>query len=418
MVQVLEENRNPKFSERLMHGLSKASSEAASELPRFFGERMLKEKENNKLKSLGIDIKDIQDPHTRSQIIAEELRRGTLNRQGEAGLPPEFRGPGQPTVNDQSGKGTPIPPEKSSADKYLNPEQLKREAAKTYWQKRQAGGIADFQEELQLARQKNADIFQHQQVQALAGQKSDEALSKVLPEATDEHKAILRAKAEGYAEQGLSQSDIDRKIAQDATKFKNQLASIQRSLPPKRLLSRVKEKVLGTGREEEKQINSIRFKLKPLLDQGLYDTARNALSEVGYGPEEREQIISSLGEEAKKGLAAFPVVKEPYLGAKRAILGDIYGGDAGPLKPKDQEKFEKNISDILKADPSTNLILLRKAYEDKKVDWRTYKDQLDKLMMDGEFEPNEDQTKALDLLDEPPLDRLDKILHTFNLIGR
>jgi hypothetical protein len=43
MVNIIEENRSPSFSERLMQGASRAASEASSEIPKFFGHKMMEE---------------------------------------------------------------------------------------------------------------------------------------------------------------------------------------------------------------------------------------------------------------------------------------------------------------------------------------------------------------------------------------
>ncbi len=57
MVQIIEENRQPKFSEQLLSGLGQAASEAATGLPKFFGERMLQQRRSEAYKNMfGQDI--------------------------------------------------------------------------------------------------------------------------------------------------------------------------------------------------------------------------------------------------------------------------------------------------------------------------------------------------------------------------
>lgn len=52
MVQIIDEIRKPSFSDQLFSGLSRASNEASTELPKFFGQRMLQERENEGLQRL------------------------------------------------------------------------------------------------------------------------------------------------------------------------------------------------------------------------------------------------------------------------------------------------------------------------------------------------------------------------------
>ncbi len=71
--------------------------------------------------------------------------------------------------------------------------------------------------------------------------------------------------------------------------------------------------------------------------------------------------------------------------------------------------------ETLTSDPSSNLILLRKAYDQKGVQWDEFKDQLNSLILSGEIKLNEDQFKMLNILEQPRLDNLDKILKELHL---
>ena len=84
-----------------------------------------------------------------------------------------------------------------------------------------------------------------------------------------------------------------------------------------------------------------------------------------------------------------------------------------------QEIFTQNLAQTLQNDPATNLILLRRKYEDDKgVDWQLYKDSLNELISTGQFKPNADQFNQLDSLEQPPLDLLGKILYGIGIGGR
>lgn len=438
MIQIIEENRRPrkpKFSERLLSGGANLASEASREIPNL----LMRREEERALKERGIDLKGIHSPSVRSAIIAEGLKRGTAFKHGEASVPEHLR-QGKPSLEGAqktTEKLAGIRENVTQADAIrkistarketpslggqraiLTPEQQEQEAANRLYQKQSQGLPTSFQDEMAELRQQQSDIARYKQYQEQVAAKSDEALGKVFPEATDEHKSILRKKAEEFAQQNLSSAEMDRKLAIEARNFKNKIASVKNSLPAKRAWNRLSQGILGKGRDAEKARDSIRLKLKPFLDEGLYDTARNLLADRGYAPEERESIISNLGELTKKNLASLPDVKPLASKFFRGYDPENVTYRAFKNNPEGQRAFTDNMKEVLKSDPAANLILLRKAYEDKGIDWSSFKDSLDELMINGDFNPNEDQNYAINLLDEPPLDRLDKLFFNLNLQGR
>jgi len=145
------------------------------------------------------------------------------------------------------------------------------------------------------------------------------------------------------------------------------------------------------------------------------------LSELGYHPEERESIITDLGEPARKIISQLPKMNKTEF-KENGSEEYQFGGPASFPQPEFSEQVRKQIKDslskIVTADPSVNLILLRKVYEDKNVDWQTFKDDINDLIIEGKFMMDDDQFKHLDLLDTPPLDNLDKLLYGIKLIGR
>lgn len=256
-----------------------------------------------------------------------------------------------------------------------------------------------------------ADIAQRVESQRQYGDIAVQKLEKLLPQATDEQKSFFKRKGEEAAGQFKSEGDIERYLSAEARKFKNTLSNIKNSIPAQRLSQKFVRNILGDSRDAKKTRDDINLKLQPLLKEGLYDTSRNLLSELGYHPEEREAIITDLGEYAKKSLASIPSLKGPLKIGPGGTLEQ-------PLTPQQFDTFQDSLNDIMKNDPNTNLILLRKAYEDKGVDWRTFKDALNDLVDSGEVQLNDDQFNHLDILDNPPLNRLEKILHGLQLIGR
>lgn len=416
MVQIIDENKPLSLSDRLVAGVGRASTQ---ELPQIL--------ENMALKQRGIDVSGLRG-YSRDVAIKEGMKNAMAIQAGRRTLPTQGNQPGLPqaqgvqqTQGIQPSQGTlpstdrqgqvPVQQQRGKSFDIISPEQIEAVATRNATEKLNRGEITNLQNEIGLIQQQNANIAHYKAFQEETAAKAKMALEKVYPEATDEQRSIVGKKAEAYLQQGLSPAEVERRIAIDSKNLKNQIASIEKSLPPKRFYTRAKEAVLGTGRSEEKTRDSIRLKLKPLLDEGQFDTARLLLSKQGYAPEERETIISNLSEPTKKNLQGFVPIK------KGAFHDDPSYRAFEPGTPEAQ-KFGENLQQTIQGDPATNLILLRKAYEDRGVDWRSFKDELDRLQTEDVFKPNDDQMKQIDFLDEPPLDRLDVLLHNFGFKGR
>lgn len=249
------------------------------------------------------------------------------------------------------------------------------------------------------------------------GRLAQEKLNEVMPNAGSEETAYIKRKVEELAGQNKSEADIERLAAGEARKYKNLISQISNDIPAQRVQNRPVMKLLGTSKSEEQARNDLRVKLKPLLDAGLYDKARSILSERGYMPEEREMIISNLGENALKTMSQMPSL-QPREGAfQRAANKALFKENT--YDPEQIQSFKQNLQDVLTKDPSTNLILLRRKYEDEKgVDWRMFKDSLNDLIDQGVFTPNDDQFNMLNKLDQPALNNLDQLLYNVGLIGR
>lgn len=245
-----------------------------------------------------------------------------------------------------------------------------------------------------------------------------EKLEKVLPGATDEQKAYFKRKGEEIAGRSQSEADTERTLAKEATKFKNTLSNIENDIPPARTYNKIFQETLGTGKEYEKAKNDLRLKLDPLLKEGLYDTARNLLSKLGYYPEEREGIITDLGEGASKAVSEMPQIKKIQR-LKPIKEGELFTHEMENFyTPQQHAQVNGALEKALTTDPSANLILLRREFEKKGIDWREFKDNLNELVQQGKFSLNDDQSNQLRTLDQPPLNNLEKILHGLKIIGR
>lgn len=250
------------------------------------------------------------------------------------------------------------------------------------------------------------------------GEKASELLQNLMPDATDEQKAIFKKIGEEVAGRGKSEAEIERTLAKEASNFKNTISNIRNDLSAPRFYKELHRKFLGTDKDFQSAASDLRVKLKPLLDLGLYDTSRNLLSELGYYPEEREAVINPLNDRAKTALNFIPKAKIE----SKKLLGksDLYpfGVSEDVYSDKQINQLANGIVDAFKEDPNISLVLLRKNLEDKGYNWRVFKDTLNQLATDKKINLNDDQFKQISYLDSPPLNNLEKILHSLNLIGR
>jgi hypothetical protein len=245
------------------------------------------------------------------------------------------------------------------------------------------------------------------------GKRAVDELLRLNPDATPEQQAIFKKKGEEFSTKGTSEGQIDRAIAAEATKFRNLIRGIEDSMSAPRALNKFQRAFLGNEKSFNQAASDLRVKLKPLLNEGLYDTARNLLNNLGYYPEERETIVNPLNDQSKTLIRLSP----------KAVMQTKIGDTNPPSYEKsytnnDKQNLYDNLKDLLKKEPNLSLVLGRKGFEDRNYDWRIYKDTINQLIENGEFVPTDDQRKQMDYLDEPPLNSLQKILHGLNLIGR
>jgi len=428
-------------------------------------------------KNYGLDLSGINDPETRKQLIADQLKFGRQLKQAEAtagtisGNQDQINDQAQPQRNREDiqeliqgnkpqkmefpgfkgnegrntqqqnqsnssnvrnpAKGaTNLPQEETQGVKaqILSPDEVTRQGEIIAAERRSKGMPMTDEEGIDLADQQNnlkrkynsdveADTKQRVEAQKGYGTTAENALMKLFPdsELTDEMRAYAQKIGEEASKGKSSEADINKQISRQVSNFKDAISKVRESAPAPRLFQKGKEFFTGEGKTFDQRKNDLRLKLKPLLDAGMYDTSRKLLSELEYYPEERESILTDFSENAKKALANIPNYEKsdkkliPYPGAP--ISEENY-------TPEDLSKIREGIRSVFTVDPNTNLILARKAFEDKNVDYKTFKDELNQMVFDGELELNDDQAKALDTLENPPLSKLGKILHGVNLQGR
>jgi hypothetical protein len=463
MVQIIPAGtaKKPTFAQRLNVGFGQGLE---------VGQKMMQTYQQEQAASkLGLDPEVMRglDPQTRNQILGEALQQNIkVQRAGKTagmdlsspagkegmqqrqpGRGQEFLEENQPSQRQQApeflqsaGKprqgGSNFPQQVTGGEKKPivgGRDKLLQDAKNIQQQALEAGQPVTQLEALQTAqylndldRSFNADVEAEQDKRRLAqetyGAHAEQALQKVYPEASDEVRALFQKKGEEAAGQFKSEAEIKGHVAQEAKNFSKTIAQLRNDIGPPRATST--QKMLGTGRDAEATKISFRNKLKPLTDLGLYDTARNELSKLGYHPEERETIIADLGEGTKKTLVEMPQINREKTKASRGS-GNFSKGyyspasdNIQPLNSAQKAIFTNNLSKVFETDPSTNIVLLRKQYEDKGVDWRDFSEALNDMIYNGQVKLNPDQFGMLHYIDQPPLNELDKILHGAKLIGR
>ena len=83
-------------------------------------------------------------------------------------------------------------------------------------------------------------------------------------------------------------------------------SNIEKDLSAPRTQNHLQRSFLQSNKDFEQSAADLRVKLKPLLSLGLYDTSRKLLTDLGYYPEEREQIINPMSEKESTVLNRVP----------------------------------------------------------------------------------------------------------------
>lgn len=450
MVQIIGENRKPSRGEKLTAFMDRGI-DALNQY-----RNMANENEGIN-RRIGLDLTGIQDQQTRQQLIADQLKFGRQMKQAQASQGVNYGGQSEtpsrdsfdqrqdflnenrvqkeqlPEFNNRNFESkrsnefsgfsqTPQPETKGRKRTVLDPDQVRMEGNRIAQEQTASGIPTTAIEGYEIARGINdenkiynqeveKDIEQIKKNQLEAGASAIKELNDLYPEATAEHNALVQRWGEEAAEKGYAkQSEIQREIALKVKNFKNTIANVKEGIKAPRIGTKLAESLLGESVSDEERRNGIKVKLKPLLDQGLYDTARNLLSQLNFGPEERESIISNLGENAKKTLSTLPKFK-----SGRAT---DYSEDFQTTNPEEIQRFQGNLNEVLQNDPTVNLILLRKAYEDKNIGWSDFKEAFNKAVFENDFKPTPEQLNQMNYLEYPPLNRLDKLLYNLGLIGR
>lgn len=372
--------------------------------------------------SLNRDRSPIQRPEQRQPL--PNLMNGQLGNQSSQNFPTNIgpqEGPGNAPQEATTGEKVPL----------LTP-QGQIEAAHTLSKQRISAGIPttpqqalqEIQESEKAKKEHNLEVDKEAKNRVISqkqyGERAVDYLKKFHTEATPEQETIFQKIGEETSTKGKSEAEINRSLSKEAEKFKNRIVNIEKDLDSPRLQNSIQRAANGTYKDLEQSSADAKRHIQPLLDMGLYDTARNILSKKGYGPEEREMIVNPMSDRSKTIMNR--VIKIPQASSLEHMEGKPGGRERFPRDLKIQN-IKSGLTDLKNVDPNFSLVLARKAFEDKGYDWREYKDALNQLEEEGRkkengFKLEDDQETQRGYLDTPPLSRLEQLLHGLNIIGR
>ncbi len=238
------------------------------------------------------------------------------------------------------------------------------------------------------------------------GDKALEYLNKAYPNASDEVKAVFQNKGEEASKRGDSEAKINAYLAEQAKIFKNAILNAEKEVSAPRAYENLMSKINGNYKNFQKAANDISKHIQPLIDLGLYDTARDILSEKGYGIEEREAILHPLSNQSQSIINQVPNLRhstDPHKNFKKP--------------PADLNGIKQALMQLQEQDPNFSPALARKMFLDKGYDWKDFGNAWNELLKEG-FKPSSDQHIQSYVLDSPPLNLLDEMLEGLNLIGR
>ncbi len=246
------------------------------------------------------------------------------------------------------------------------------------------------------------------------GSVGESYLDENYPEASRELKTIFQKEGEELSKQGMSEADINRTLEGKARTVKNAVVNAEKEFDAPRVYNKMWNAALGEYKGFDQAAQDVRKHVQPLIDMGLYDTARNILSKKGYGLEEREAILHPLSDQARSSMN-----KVPKIGAFTAVMNK--GRSSAFFNKLYDDSEKKNLAEALTSmkqnEPNFSLALARKAAEDKGYSWRVFKDVLNDLEKNG-FEMTDDQRTHRGELDSPPLNFIQEYLHGLDLIGK
>lgn len=235
------------------------------------------------------------------------------------------------------------------------------------------------------------------------------------PEASPNAKGVAAKAGEKVAQEGGTPAQIEQATARKLTDIQDMLSKLKRSLTPAKLLTAPYRMLQGTYVPRQKRIEHEQKIAKPLIDDGLIDETREAMSESGKPLEWIEEVVKPLPAETIDLVKKVPEGSQPTGRLASLVSPPKFKG--AEIKEKEQNQLNQSLENIFSQDPNVNIILLRKAFEEKKYDWNMFRDGINS-MIDNGYKFNQDQQKQInEYLDQPPESLLDEIFSAAGLSG-
>lgn len=366
-------------------------------------------------------------------------------RERERMVPPPGRAPlpgfmGQPATQGQAfptakmaetGPGAaPSPATTMEEEPLLSPQQQNALAMKRSAEKTANGQPTTPEKEMQEilaseARKEKHNTLVRAEKEKIAasqreyGERAVSYLEKHFPEKgkymlTDTMRVAFEKLGEDVSRSGMSEAERNQFLAKKAENFKNAIVTVDTDLDAPRLQNTIHRGLTGKYKNLEQASQDLKSSLKPLLDLGLYDVAREMLQQKGYGIEERDMIVNPLNGRSVASIENLPSITKGRPVAKQGVIGV----EIKKMTDGEKENLKNSILDLKKNEPNFSLALARKAYEDKGYTWRDFKNVLNELLDSDQLKLEDDQRNQLGDLSTPPLNFLEKMLHSINIVGR
>jgi hypothetical protein len=297
-----------------------------------------------------------------------------------------------------------VPPTVLEQDPLVKQQSMARSRLLTPSEKQQtlqnllASGMSPDQAESRIA-SFDQRAREYRQYQSDVGNQAKQIFGKYFEKLDPDLERMVENEAEKLAVRDATESEVNSIMNQKAKQLKNSYSQIAKGI------TAVKGFYDLSGDKQLDTLRSIRSKVKPLVEMGLIDVAKDALSKSELEAEDIERIVGELNKPTLKQIASFPKVARLPAGP-----GTI------DLKPEQKEKLANTLESIIDTQPNVNLVSLRHEFNKKGVDWRNFRSALQDLESRGIQLSDEQKRQIGDLLDQPPLGDLHKYLN--RLFGR
>jgi len=244
---------------------------------------------------------------------------------------------------------------------------------------------------------------------------ANETVTEINPNASPHARAVAEKAGEDAAAQGGTPADVKKATTRTLTDIDDATSKLKRLKTPANVLTGLYRKTQGTHETRDRSIRHAQAIAKPLVEKGLIEDARAAISESGAPLEWTEEIVKPLAPDVVD-----IVKKMPQGSASKTRVGNLlkppqYEEFSNPQKKQDEQRLLLGtLENVFTKDPNANIVLLRKAAEENGHDWRAFRDAIGSLQEKGhKFNPDQ-QKQVNEWLDQPPESLLDEFFRTIS----